>query len=542
MPYTKSILFDFVSTSPNYGKIVASITDTVPISGGRNVYYEISGPLTSITGTFLYEPDFLNPDGFVDLTNPTATMPIVDVPIDSNGEFQEGQYTIKFYLREVSNPSAPQEIEASTFTLDILKQGPVDCELRGNIDVVLNCHCYTMTVTDRTNYRNSTIVSRQITIRPPAIPSTAPAPAPITTTFSTISIPFTHSNVDYGIGLYVVYENSFDNGSIIVREDIDANITEHVECDFNLCAILSCIDKEYAKLIAKMKGLGGWALLPIPDQDWWLLVENYMELLQNYLLCENWAKVDEMYAKIKALTGCDCGCGGGNANSPVPVSPSCGGSGAVTNIVGSYPINVNQSGTTAIVSLDAAYTTGIANAITNLQNTIAGINTAITNLQNSRLTNITTATPTFLQITAAGTVRNINFLPSALQYGGWIKLTNTPNANNTFGPVDFDTTPRPLQYRQNGFLEKIDMQGTFKYNGSMVSTGVCISNYVAISTTAPAGFMPIACTDAQGEFVGTLRLIPNPSGTQCTILFTATPNYVQNSVVYVNGSFNQTAI
>jgi hypothetical protein len=542
--YIKSILFDIVSTSANYGKIVADITDTIPILGGRNVYYEISGPLSAITGTLIYAPNFNVPNGFIDISNPTASMPIISIPLDSNGQFQEGQYTIKFYIQEVSNVAAPQEIESSTFLLDVLKQGPNDCELRGKINVELNCHCYTMTITDATNYRGATIISRTLTIRPPAIPSNTPAPAPIVTAFPSYTLPFTHTNVTYTIGLYTIYETSFDNGSIIVREDLDASYSERVKCDFNLCSLIDCIRKEYNKLVGKMSNVGGWAYLLLNEQDWWLLIENKIVLLYQYLNCKKWDKVDEIYAEIKKLIDCDCDCGGGNADTPIAVAPDCGGSGGVTNITGSYPIEVNQAGTSAIISLDSSYTTGINNSIINLTNLVNAMQASIVNLQNTRLTNVT-ATNTiggFLTVSSpSATTRAVNFNANGLAYSAWLKITNA-QANNSYGAVDFDNTPRPLQYRQNDFLEKIDLQGTFRFNGHIIGTAICITNNVGISASPVAGFLPIICTDAQGKHVGTLRLVPNPLGTLSTLLFTHTINYATNSIVYVNGSFNKLAI
>lgn len=550
MAYTKSILFDFVSTSPNNGKIVASITDTAP-SGTKNVYYEILGPLGVVRS-----PDFNTPDGTLTIGTPTANMPLVTVPMDSYGDWLEGTYTIKFHISDALLPPPPiYDAQASTFLLDVKKQGTTNCVIKPSIEVNIDCHCLKMLVSDVTAYTGVTLISREITIVPPTIPNT-PAPVNITTVQPNIEIDFSYTNVSYGITLYSVYEHTYNNGEITVQEDIAGTDTYKIVCQRNLCKLIKCLEEKVNALIKKAAKVGGFESLPLELRDEYYLLQQYLFLYNVFANCGDWVKADKYFDLLSAALDCDCGCSNSEMDTPIAVTPACGVSGAVTSIIPSSPqIVIGTAGTAVTIGLDPNFvaaalaqpvvvgTTGqitvTYNALTKTYTVAldAALSLAITTLLANALTDVTTTTPGYINITtpSAG-IRQVDFDPTPLLDSGVVTFTNA-NANNSFGTVDFDNTPTPLQYEDNVAYKHRNVNGTFKYNGYNPGIALCILQ--AATITVPTGTrtgQKVPCFDDSGNHVGCLMLIV--IGTAANLAFLHTPAYIQNSNVTANGTYH----
>ena len=92
MAYQPSIEFIFDPTSPNNGQILAQIQETIPpVIGTINIYYSVEGPLNNIKSI-----DFNTPDAVLTAPDTIVQMPNVSVPIDSFGNFLEGEYVFYF--------------------------------------------------------------------------------------------------------------------------------------------------------------------------------------------------------------------------------------------------------------------------------------------------------------------------------------------------------------------------------------------------------------------------------------------------------------
>ena len=518
MGYTKAILFDLVEQSANYGNIISSITDTTPINS-RNVYYEIIGPL----GTAIRLPDFNTPDGVLDIGTPTASMPLVLVPLNTDGTFQEGSYTIRFYIEDQSNPGVYTQVN-STFTLDVLKQGTdCECALTPKLKFGVNCHCCELSVTDVTSYptaNNFEMISKEITVVLPTI-APNPAPAPITTTDDSITLAFDYSNVSYTATMYMVYEQTYNNGEVTVREDISVSKTEKIKCDFNLCKLLECINAKLKELNKKARNYGGLSQLPNSDLDLLLMLVEKLALLQAYMNCRDYEKVQCVYDEIRKAVNCDCGCSNDKTDRPVPVVPACGGaSGTILSIVGNSPIRVSQVAGTATISLDPAW---IANITAQLAAAVQDIDTD---------------TPDYITITnPAPNQYNVNF------NDGWTAYTTLTNAGTGAGDtgaapnVDFDATPVPLRWRINTIADqnKLEVDGSFIYGGTMPMW--CLNaSALDLGLAVTRQGAPATCF-VDGVCVGNLELLIGTPSNLTHFVFNPNADYNAGDTVYVNGIF-----
>ncbi len=509
MSYTKSILFDFVSQGLTNGTIQSSITDVTPINS-RNVYYEVVGPL------YVVRPaDFNTPDGVLDIGTPTAAMPNVNVPLNSDGTYQEGSYIIRFYVEDQANPGVYDIVETSGFVLDILKQGDTSCRLQTTIGFEVNCYCYNIKVTDETNYaaKGATLISRQMDIILPTIPPATTPPAPIQTTDPTVTFTFDYTNVSYTVNLYPIYESYDVPNNVTVREDLPSTLTQLVKCDFNLCALLQCINTKLCAIEKKAKEFGGESRLPQQDLDTVLLINQYLNMLEAFRACGNFYMMDKYYKKLQELLHCDCGCADGNTSIPTAVNPACssGNPSAILTVIGNAPILVSQIAQTAIISIDPIW-------LANLSNTL-----------NTLLSDITTTTPAYLGITTPSPgVRQIDFL------GVWTAYTTLTNAVAAVGVIDFDTTPVPLRYRINAAENFIQVDGSFK---KLVSSPVvCLTqNPLNFTFTRQGATLPVFT--GTGICVGYLALLIGSPSSTTHIAFQPNASYLPNTVVYVNGSF-----
>lgn len=553
MPYTPAILFDFVSTSPTNGKILTTITDDVPIIGGRNVYYEVIGPLAP-----LRSPDFNTPDGVVNTITPTAVMPDVTVPTDSLGAWLEGSYTIKFYIEAIAVPEVYEQV-VCTFVLDIKKQGASNCTIQGKFEVDVDCHCARLHVEDATDYQDSTIISHLLEIVPPTLPGQTP-PAVLSTPGLVYDLTFTHSNVTYTFNIVTVYENYYCEDEVTVREDLVATYSQKIVCSRNICKLLLCLKSKLDSFVALAGKKGGYDALPQELRDEWESLQIYLFLYTSFANCGDWQQADRYFDKLQALLNCDCGCDDQNGSTPIPVTPACGGGGGgVTSIVPSNPqivitnpspgvytigldvnfINAALRGVAGVAPVEVNFDAPSNNWVVNLNAAfLASLNTLIAN----GLVDVVTATPGYINITtpSAG-VRQVDFDPTPLLilmgYSAWVLFTNA-NANNAFGTIDFDNTPYPLRYSKNTtFFNKLKLDGTFKYNAYNPGTPICI--LLASQLSLPVGVrtgMTLPCFDDTGAMIGALRILGG--GTNSNLIFVHNAKYVQNSNVFVVGEFN----
>lgn len=551
MSYTPTILFDFVSSSANNGKIVSSITNTPPALAPLNVYYEVIGP----AGIVVYTPDFNTPDGVLTFAVPTAAMPLVVVPVDSLGAWLEGSYTIRFYIEVQSIPGVYEQVTC-TFVLDVKKQGPTDCRISGQVDVAVNCHCALMHVEEATDYGDSTIIDHTLEIVPPTIPGQA-QPTTLTTVGYVYDLPITHGNVTYLFNIATIYENYYCNGEVTVREDLLAQYSEKIVCDRNLCALLLCLEEKLNALVALANNVGGFDGVPKHIHDQYRLLQLNFFLYNAFVSCGDWQHADVYFDKLKELLHCSCGCSDGNAQTPVLIVPDCGTPGSVTTITQttSYLTVNNTSPGVFALGLSQNFINAVFRGITGTTPVIVAFDAPSNNwvisldpafisaVAASGITDVTTTTPGYITITtpSAG-IRQIDFDPQPIidsfGFSAWQIFTNA-DANNSFGGnIDFDGTPVPLRVSLNQLaLNEVRIHGSFKYDAYNPNTAFCIliaGAWDIPGTTLQGGqFLP--CFDGSGEIVGALHFLRN--GANSNLMFTHNNMYVQNSNIFINGRY-----
>lgn len=523
MAFQPSAIFNLLEGDANYRKIIAQIT-TVPPPGIQvyNVYFEVQGPVAP-----LKLPNFASPDGTMDNGNPTAVMAAVGLPLDSTGSTMEGTYVLKYHIEDTSAPGV-YTVVSHSIDLDVLKEGPEDCRIQGQLDVDVNCVCFELTVTDNTYYGDEseiTLDSRSIEVVLPKIPGQA-QPAPVTTTDKSITLGFDYSNVTYTINLVSVYHHYNTDETIEVQENLIATRSVEVVCDFNLCKLTECINAKLLSLEKKAARVGGWPNLPLDERDFVAQLNNYMIMMNLYRTCGNYNKVYEVYNIISDLVGCDCGCGGengkkGNTNHPIPVSPACGGAGGnITAVNGTYPVVVNQAGTTATISLHADF-----------------VNAAL--LQGVTALNLTA--PIQGSLTGGGVnplVLNLNIDTAYFGWSAWTVFNDT-YVVAVASIVEYSTVPLPLRVSTNSFTGEMRVDGQF--NALQYASPICLN--VDINLSLPAGIrtgMPIPAFNNSGDCVGYVAIVGAFGGgpTDYRLFFYPNSNFVAPSIVSINGRFN----
>ena len=511
MAFIPSAVFNLLEGDPNYRKIEAQIeSDPVPGLGTvYNVYYEVIGPVAT-----LKVADFLTPDGVLDNANPIATMPLVNLPVDSAGATLEGTYTLNYYMENVITPGVYEEVSC-TITLDVLKEGAESCRIQGNIGFEVDCVCYQIKVTDNTLYGDTTLESRELTIIPPTIPGQA-QPAPISTTEQTITFGFDYSNVTYLVNLESVYSHVSEDGCITVRENLLSQLSQKVVCDFNLCKLIQCIEETLLKLEKEAALKGGWPNLDTYKKDILIQLQENLTLMNLYRTCGNYTKVYDIYNRIVALLGCDCGCTEQNTEHPVPVSPACGGAGGnITDITGISPIVVNQSGTTAVISLDPAFLASLGG----LQDVVIGAGSTA-----------------YLTAVTATNISTIDFDPSPLAWSPYVQFSNASVASIS-GYVDYTGLPQPVRYSINAFFKEIKIDGWFKIQGF---SPICLNPDELIDLTNYPNVvvgMPIPAHDSNGEYAGMVYLANSTVANRYQLIFAASSS-LSNRKIVINGRIN----
>jgi hypothetical protein len=585
MAFIPAAIFNIIEGDVNYRKIVAEITsDPIPGVGVTyNVYYRVDGPIAA-----LRVPNFSIPDGVLIDAAPTASMPLVSLPLDSAGSTLEGNYKLTYYVEDAANPGVYTEV-VSSITLDVLKEGPESCRLQARIGIDVNCVCYRLTVTDNTVYGNAnevTLLSRVLTIIPPTIPGGV-APAPITTTDPSIQIGFDYANVTYIVNLLSLYQHENSDGTIIVQENLVAQISQRIVCDFNLCKLIKCINDTIGKLERRAAQVGGWPNLPLAERDMLAQMNQLWMLMEMYRICGNYNKVYEIYNRLVDLINCDCGCTESNVDHPIAVSAACGGAGGnITDINGTSPVLVNQAGTTATISLDPNFITAALATLTSLnltapiQGSIGSGGTVLNlNLNPSQVVLTASVNPTYAGFlsfagntpTAGNSQLSMNplafvltasiapasaaylsvalntptpgnaqlsFNSSAISYGAWTTLDDTWVAS-MLTVVNYSGATDPLRYSVNGFTKQMRLEGGFFAERFFGPDFLTLDINLTLPASIPKVGNPIAAFNPAGDCVGYVTLVRVPAQpTKYNLFFY--PNATLNvpTEVIVNGIFN----
>jgi len=322
MAYVPSILIDLIEGSANFGNIVSDITNTtIAPAVTENVYYRVTSP----SGIIIKAIDFGIPDGQLTLALPSASMPLVPLPVVTDGSFEEGTYGIDFYVELPGIPGVYVEV-FMTFVLDIKNQGSDTCVKKGLIDVATDCFCLKMTITDKSDYSDVTVLSKTMTISPP-VTLTDPTPTDIVTTNDVITIDFGYSGVTYNTYLFSTYNYPVTPTGgwppITVQESLSFTQAHKVLCDFNLCKLIKCINDFFEACRIAASNVGGIQNLPFEKLDKWLYIEQLLTVYNTAIKCQDAVMLEKIFRTLQELVDCDCGCDGEGSDQVVKLVPLC---------------------------------------------------------------------------------------------------------------------------------------------------------------------------------------------------------------------------
>lgn len=509
MALKPSITFDINSNSTNFGNIITTIQDvnfpTTPVGYSVDVALQITGP----TGTVIKAISGV--DATVN-SNAVFSVNTVAIPIDSHGEYLEGNYKFEFTYTPTSGTLAPETI---SFDLDIKKQGLDNCVIKGNFGFEANCLTGQATVTDATDYKDAEILSREIVFTYPSIPGVT-TPSPISSVNDVLVAPIFYSNVNYSASLSVLYQNSYENGCILVIEDLTSTLSEKVICKHDLCKLLTCIDEFFRALALKAGEKGGIDSLDQQQKDAFKLLTAYIPMFQQYANCGDIAKASAYYDMILEITGCDCGCSSQNGSVPEPITPiATSGNIAIST---TPPLFVSVSGNTFSITLD-----------TNFVNTV-----------NSALQDVSISNPadgTFLSVSSpTTTTRVISISMAPIKWGQWTTITDqdTPSQFD----FDIDGTLVPLRYKINPFFSQLAIDGSFalKIPPTGVGQPICILATPSIPIVASRNNIPVLVIDANAEVVGSISLLGTANNRN--LVFIPNSKFVSGRILTLNGIIN----
>lgn len=551
MAFIPQAVFNIIEGDVNYRKIIAQISSSPAPGIGTtyNVYYRVDGPVAA-----LRVPNFAIPDGTMTDVAPIAAMPLVGLPLDSAGSTLEGNYKLTYYVEDAALPGVYTQV-ISSIVLDVLKEGPESCRIQARIGIDVNCVCYRITVTDNTVYGNTnevTVTSRTMTIISPTIPGGV-VPAPIVTTDPSITIGFDYANVTYIVNLLANYQHENTDGTIVVMENLVAQVSQRVVCDFNLCKLIKCINETIGKLERKAAQVGGWPNLTLLERDTLTQLYTLWMLMEMYRTCGNYNEVYKTYNRIVALIGCDCGCTEANTDHPIAVSATCGGaSGNITDINGTFPVSVNLAGTTATISLDANFINAALlntilttlNATEPIQGSITGGGTVLNlNLDNSQVVltiSIDSGSTSYLSVVGNDPTNGnwkLAFDPSPMAFGAWTTLSDAWAASLAVS-MNYSGVPQPIRYSINSFLKQMRIEGGFYAMRFFAPDFLTFD----INLTVPIltrEYNPIPAFNPAGDCVGYVTLVAVPAQpTKRNLFFYPNSLLVVPTQVIINGIFN----
>jgi len=308
---------------------------------------------------------------------------IIPLPLDANGQVIQGTYTFSYYIR-VSGAVQPGDYSnvgnTYNFCPVIVPRSmtePIE-GAAGDIQVEVNCFCLQIEGTDATDVGVPTTDTRVFTLYPP--------PSLGLPDYTTNSASFTYS-FSY-TGGYEINLNrllTYVTGIFTYTVRIDSSVYKNVQCDRDLCALISCLNQYRERTLTRAGEFGGFFNLPKVELDKWIRINSAILAYDNNLKCQNWTEADTIYSELTNLLSCNCSCNEED-DTPRLVNPYCSGGGSNDNIVivaagagitvsavvvgdtTTYTVAVQQ----ALIDQIAENTTNISDLTTIVNNILAG--------------------------------------------------------------------------------------------------------------------------------------------------------------------------
>lgn len=298
------VTFDQNPSSITYKKILIFIENSgslmSPLQENTKVDLAVS---TSISEVF-QQNEILFLEGF----GSSGTFAF-DAPLDSIDRIIKGTYTFDFklYSDEVSSElEAVYELEVD----DVCKND--ELEISHDID----CYVGKLVVKDDTDYTGLTIADYRIEVSHPIISGETPIPV-TSTTEKELVVDVPYDNVEYQISVSAT--KTVSTTQIISEQTVSVtfasvtllsyNSKQAVQCNSDICGVISCVDSRIKELISQACAKGGLGNLSKSEQSRLELMNVYLSLYVHHQSCNNSESSKYYYDKLKELVGSDCnGC------------------------------------------------------------------------------------------------------------------------------------------------------------------------------------------------------------------------------------------
>ncbi len=318
MAFSTEINFITDPSHADKGKIEISCTETTSGDNETRVYVEITGP-----DLLVFKEAAASP-GDMEIVGAGTESILVDIPLDSNGDYMNGTYSFHIYT-QLFDPSPPPGSLGPD--VDRLEGDYVFCahvtptnDESNKVVYAATLSCVTglLVATDSTDYTTEelTMTDRENRINPPPVDGRAD----VVGSGAAVSITITKINVNYETMLTVSY--TYDPQTTGSTEFLTLGgsinpITVPADCQNTVCNALSCVQSQFDALITRYCT---WSAVPQGEKDNFNYISTLMNLAVLQMGCGNVTKANELLQQVIALTNCSCGCNDA-ASSPADFVP-----------------------------------------------------------------------------------------------------------------------------------------------------------------------------------------------------------------------------
>lgn len=297
--------------------LYAAAGATTPAVGPFKAYFGVTGPRGIIVKPFPSTPDFT----FAALGNNTVT---IDIPRTSDGEWWEGEYTVRVYITDSTGTPIVAVDETSTLTISLVTV-PGNT-LSPNVGLAATADCDTGIITVTGIPEPSGVIgeytvsidNETVSVTPPASTGESASNEEGRETL----FAFGYNGVDYAVRYQydVTKEWSYSETTTwYIIETVAAETTVTTDCiNADLCKAVACVDTEFKILDASVCAFpNGWERLSEEQKGRFNKAASILRMILYYYRCSNQTKINEYSLMLDNLLDCKCGCGPAST-APVP--------------------------------------------------------------------------------------------------------------------------------------------------------------------------------------------------------------------------------
>lgn len=314
MTRTISFTFNTVKGDANNGKIVVQCGQTDGVGEETDFFVGITSPSGEVIKAYPGSADLA-------LEATQSDEILVDIPLDSNGNYLGGTYTFQW----AKNSNAYGDLSGTdTYVYNPLVAPDNLSSSMAVLSVGFKCLNGLISVEDETDYDSNgvTVSDRTITITPPSIDTQSVVEEDAATASMTVA----YTNVTYQVQLEVEFEyeevDLGDNntataiGSFLIYREVD------VDCETGgICGSLPCVSAEMDKVHDAACAAGGFSKLPQSTKDkmMWSLMN--LALAKMHYDCGNVETSLTYVTRATEAVNCGCGCSDASTSTPAAYTP-----------------------------------------------------------------------------------------------------------------------------------------------------------------------------------------------------------------------------